>query len=69
MLTVHPHYITDPNGKKLSVILPINEFNTLIEELEELDDIRLFDEAKEDKEPSVPLEEAFKFIETKRNLR
>lgn len=69
MLKVHPQYITDPNGKKLSVILTINEFNTLIEELEELDDIRLFDEAKEDKEPSVPIEEAFKLIESKRNLK
>ena len=67
MRNVHPQYITDPDGKKISVILPINEYNTLIEELEELDDIRLFDEAKEDKEPSLPIDEAFKIIESKRN--
>ena len=37
MLTLHPQYITDNAGNKLSAILPINEFSTLIEELEELD--------------------------------
>jgi hypothetical protein len=45
MLTVHPQYITDTAGKKL-VVLPANEFDTIIEELEELEDIRLYDEPK-----------------------
>ena len=69
MVTGHPQYVTDPSGKKLSVILPINEFNILMEELEELDDIRLYDEAKKDEEPSIPIEEAFKLIEEKRNIK
>jgi len=47
MVTVHPQYITDTAGKKL-VILPANEFDTMIEELEELEDIRLYDEAKKE---------------------
>ena len=46
MLTVHPQYITDNSGKKISVILPVKEFKTIMEELEELEDIRLYDEAK-----------------------
>lgn len=66
MLAVHPQYITDNNGKKLSVILPIKEFKAIIEELEELEDIRLYDEAKASNEPSVPIDEAFKMIEAKR---
>ena len=37
MFTVHPQYITDNTGKKISVILPIKEFKTLLEELEELE--------------------------------
>ena len=48
MFTVHPQYITDNTGKKISVILPIKEFKTLLEELEELEDIRLYDESKND---------------------
>ncbi len=47
MRTVHPQYITDSAGKKL-VILPDNEFRLLLEELEELDDIRSYDEAKKE---------------------
>lgn len=48
MLTVHPQYITDANGEKSLVILPAKEFETLMEELEELEDIRLYDEAKKE---------------------
>ena len=39
-------YIVDENGKRVSVILPVEEYERLMEELEELEDIRLYDEAK-----------------------
>ena len=48
MLSVHPQFITDDAGKKISVILPVKEFKTIMEELEELEDIRLYDEAKKE---------------------
>jgi hypothetical protein len=48
MLTVHPQYINDANGKKSLVILPIKEFDTIMEELEALEDIKLYDKAKKD---------------------
>jgi hypothetical protein len=49
MITVHPQYITDAQGNKISVILPVREFEALLEELDEMEDIRLYDEAmKED---------------------
>ncbi|MFZ1676087.1 MAG: hypothetical protein WAT91_02375 [Saprospiraceae bacterium] len=49
MITVHPQYITDAEGNKISVILPVKEFEALLEELDEMEDIRLYDEAmKED---------------------
>ncbi|MFI5196188.1 MAG: hypothetical protein ACHQD8_03795 [Chitinophagales bacterium] len=66
MITVHPQYITDPEGTKLSVILAMQEFKSIMEELEELDDIRLYDEAKADTDPSIPIDEAFKMIEANR---
>lgn len=57
MLTLNPKYLTDTNGKKLCVVLPIEEYNTIIEELEALEDIRLYDEAiKEDDGKRIPLE-------------
>jgi PHD/YefM family antitoxin component YafN of YafNO toxin-antitoxin module len=33
-------YIVDENGKRVSVILPVEEYERLLEELEELEDIR-----------------------------
>ena len=47
MLTIHPQYIIDSAGQKL-VVLSKNEFDNIIEELEDLEDIRLYDEAKKD---------------------
>ena len=66
MLTLHPQFITDSEGKKLSAILPINEFSTLIEELEELEDIRLYDAGKNNKEPAIPKNKAMEMIEAER---
>ena len=67
MISVHPQYIKDSNGKKSFVILPVNEFDTLLQNMEELDDIRLYDQArKEDDGQRIPMEEAFRIIEAKR---
>ena len=67
MVDVHPQYINDINGKKSMVILPVKEFEIIMEQLEDLDDIRLYDEAKKnDTGERIPMEQAFKMIEAKR---
>ena len=48
MIAVHPQYINDINGKKSLVILPVKEFETIMEELEDLEDVRLYDQAKKE---------------------
>lgn len=48
MLTVHPQYIKDTDGNPTLVVLPAQEFESIMEELDELDDIRLYDEAKKE---------------------
>ena len=48
MVTVHPQFIKDANGEKSMVILPINEFDAIMEELEDMEDVRLYDEAQKD---------------------
>ena len=48
MIEVHPQYIKDTKGNKSLVVLPVQEFESLMEELEELEDIRLYDEAKKE---------------------
>ncbi|MFW5758450.1 MAG: hypothetical protein ACOCYO_07200 [Bacteroidota bacterium] len=62
-------FVTDDHGKKLAVILPIREYNKMVNDLEELEDIKLYDEAKKSNEPSIPIDEAFKMIEAKRNAK
>jgi PHD/YefM family antitoxin component YafN of YafNO toxin-antitoxin module len=39
-------YVVDENGMRVSVILPVDEYERLVEALEELEDIRAYDEAK-----------------------
>jgi len=64
-----PQYITDNKGKKLSVVLPIKDYKRIMDELEELEDIRLYDEAMANKETSLPVDKAFKLIEAKRKRK
>ncbi|NNM94858.1 MAG: hypothetical protein HKL88_05265 [Bacteroidia bacterium] len=53
--------------KKRAVLLPMKDYKRLLEELEELDDIKLYDEAKAHKGDFIPIEEAFKIPDAKRN--
>lgn len=52
-----PRFITDANGKKISVVLPIKEYEHMLELLEEKEDIRLYDEVKARKEKTIPLDD------------
>ena len=54
VLKKEPQYITDKKGKKLSVVISITEYKKMLEELEELEDIRLYDAVKARKEKSLP---------------
>jgi len=41
-------YITDAKGKKIAVILPVKEYEKMMEELEVREDIVLYDKAKKE---------------------
>jgi PHD/YefM family antitoxin component YafN of YafNO toxin-antitoxin module len=56
-------FITDNHGKKLAVILPIKEYNKMLDELEELEDIKLYDKAKDSEQVFIDVDQAFKEIE------
>lgn len=59
-------YVVDENGKRVSVILPVEEYERMVEELEELEDIRAYDEAKaaleSGEDEAIPLEQAMREI-------
>jgi predicted DNA-binding protein (UPF0251 family) len=38
-MTLHPQFITDENGKQLSVILSLEEYETVLNRLEDFQDI------------------------------
>ncbi|TPG38826.1 type II toxin-antitoxin system Phd/YefM family antitoxin [Flavobacterium pectinovorum] len=39
-------FLTDKKGKKTAVLLPIKQYKKLLEKLEDLEDLKLYDEAK-----------------------
>lgn len=43
---INPHFITDTSGNKVSVVLSMDEYKTIMEELEELEDIISYDKSK-----------------------
>jgi len=45
MITIDPQYINDNTGKKMVVLLK-KEFDSLMEMLDELEDVRIYDEVK-----------------------
>lgn len=66
MIAINPQYITDNQGRKISAVIAMKEFKTLLEELEELEDIRLYDESKNDKEPALSKNEAMEMLAAER---
>ena len=61
-----PKYLTDEHGKRIGVVLAVKDYAKMIEALEDLDDIRAYDEAKASKEEAVPFRRAIKEIERSR---
>ncbi len=59
-------FVIDDHGNKVSVILPIKEYNKMVDELEELEDIKCYDKAKEGKQEYIDARQAFKQIEDSR---
>lgn len=62
-------YITDTTGKKTGVILSIRDYEKILEDLEELEDIKAFDRAKARKSEPIPFEQALEELEVLRNGR
>ena len=67
MTQIHPQFINDSKGKKTMVILPYKEYAKLVEELDLIEDSRLYKEAKKrDTGERIPFETVLKKIEAKR---
>ncbi len=63
---IRPKYITDADGKRTSVILSIEEFDSIIEMLEDMDDVVIYDKSKSKSQTFRESEEVFKEIDKKK---
>ena len=57
MNTIHPQYITDTEGNKVSVVISLAEYEQIVKQLDELDGIRLHINTSFEKRPQIPLDE------------
>ncbi len=59
-------YLIDEQGNRVAVVLDIAEYDRILAELEELEDIRAFDAAKASGEKPIPIKRALAEIKRKR---
>jgi PHD/YefM family antitoxin component YafN of YafNO toxin-antitoxin module len=63
MIPVHPQYVVDEKQQRKAVLVSLEEWEHIVEALEELEDIRSYDKAKAGPRKSVPFEQAVREIE------
>lgn len=62
-LTINPQFVKDEKGRDLGVFLTKRDFDKLLEELEDLEDIKAYDKAKSCvDEEFIPFEQALEEI-------
>lgn len=59
-------FVTDNDGNKIAVIIPINQYQKMIEQLEDSEDAQLYKEAMEGDLDFIDAEKAFQELDKKR---
>jgi hypothetical protein len=62
MIQFHEQYLVDEEGNRKAVVVPISSWQEILEALDELDDIRAYDEAKREPSNPIPFEQALSEI-------
>jgi hypothetical protein len=65
-MVLKDRFIVDENGKRIGVLLDLEDYHRLLEELEELEAIRAYDAANASGDEVLPLEQALTEIEKDR---
>ncbi len=66
MLSIKEKYIVNDKGRKVNVVLDVEDYKHICKDLEELDAIRTYDRVKESEGEVIPFEQAIKEIEENR---
>jgi hypothetical protein len=59
-------FLVDEEGNRLGVLLDLEEYRRMLEDLEELEAIRAYDAAKQSGDEVIPFEQAIEEIERER---
>lgn len=65
-VTLHERFVVDKKGRRVGVMLSMRTYRRILDQLEELEDIAAYDEAKAHKEEVIPFDQAIKEIERSR---
>ena len=68
MASVNPRYLVDAHQMPTDVVVTIEEWRRIVEELEELEDIRAYDAVLRDRENRIPLASVADGIRQRRGL-
>lgn len=68
-MSISEQLVKDEKGNAVAVLIPVGKYKKMREMLEELEDIKAFDNAMKRKHKFVPFHEAVKRIRSKRKSR
>ena len=66
MILFKERYVTDENGNRVAVLLDMEDYRKLLEDLDILESIRAYDAAKASGDRLIPFEDAIAEIEHER---
>lgn len=58
-----PQYLTDANGTRTGVLISLEDYQAMLADLEELETLRAYDQAKAADDEAMPFDEAIADIE------
>ncbi len=66
MVSRNEKYVINEHGERVSVLLDIDDYRRILQDLEELESIRAYDAAKSSDDEIIPFEQAVEEIERSR---
>jgi PHD/YefM family antitoxin component YafN of YafNO toxin-antitoxin module len=66
MAPLKERYLVDADGNRVAVLLTMEDFRRMLEELEELESIRAYDAAKASGDTAIPFGQAVAEVERER---
>jgi hypothetical protein len=67
MGAIRQQFIEDNQGNRIAVLMPIDQYNKMLEQLEEIEDILAYDTAKAQDDEVIPFDQAVREIEKDRD--